>query len=97
MSCWRAGDPQMNLRGARVAHHLHDLQARRAADDAVVHQNDALALDQRTVCVVFQFYPKVADLIAGLDERAAHIVRPNDPELERDARLLCVANRSGRS
>ena len=91
----RAGDPHMDLAGAGLAHHLHDLEAGRAADDRIVDQDDALALDQRAVGIVLELDAEVADLVARLDEGAADIMRADDAELERDAALLGVADRRG--
>src|SRR3546814_5480368 len=51
----RAGDAHMHLGRTGIAHHLHDLEARRAAHDRIVDQHDALARDQRAVGVVLQF------------------------------------------
>ena len=72
---------------AGIAHHLDDLQAGGAADDRIVDQHDALALDQRAVGIVLQLDAEVADLLARLDEGAPDIVRADDAELERDADL----------
>jgi hypothetical protein len=85
----------MDLAGAGLAHHLHDLEAGRAAHDRIVNQDDALAPDQRRIGVVFQFDAKVADLVARLDEGAADIVGADDAELERDAALLGEARAAG--
>src|SRR5690606_26033480 len=45
--------------------------------------------------VVFQLYTQMADLIAGLDEGAAHIVRPDDAQFEWNPRLLRIADGRG--
>ena len=81
----RAGDAHMNFGRSGVAHHLDNLQARRSAHDTVVNEDDAFACNQRAVGVVFEFDAEVANLIAGLDERAADIVRADDAEFERNA------------
>src|SRR3546814_17860958 len=65
----------VDLGGTGVAHHLHDLEAGRAAHDRIVDQHDALARDQRAVGIVFQLDAKMADLVARLDEGAADIDR----------------------
>ena len=41
----RAGNADMHFCGPRVAQQLDDFQAGGAADDGVIHQDDALAID----------------------------------------------------
>src|SRR3546814_3295573 len=62
--------------------HLHDLQAGGAADDRIVDQYDAFAVDQRLVGIVLELDAEVTDLVAGLDEGAPDIVRADDAEFE---------------
>ncbi len=87
----------MYLGRAGVAHHLHDLEAGRAAHDRIVDQHDALARDQRAIGIVLELDAEVADLVARLDERAPDIVRADDAEFERNARFLRIADRGGRT
>ena len=75
----------MHLARAGVAHHLDDLDAGRAANDRIVDEDDALAVDQRRIGVVLQLDAEVADFLARLDEGPADIVRADDAEFERDA------------
>ena len=77
----------MDFARAGIAHHLDDLHRGGAADDAVVDQHDALALDQRAVGVVLQLDAEVADVLARLDEGPPDIVGADDAELERDASI----------
>ncbi len=88
----RGGDAHVHLLGAGGAHHLDDLLAGGAADDAVVDQDDALALQHRPVGVVLQLHAEVADLVGRLDEGAADVVVADDAELEGDAALGRIAH-----
>ncbi len=81
----RAGDPHMDLARPGLAHHLHDLQRGRPAHDRIVDQDDALIPDEGAVGIVLELDAEVADLVAGLDEGSADIMRADDAELERDA------------
>src|SRR3546814_10325379 len=77
-----AGDPHVDLARTCVTHHLHDLQRCRAAHDAVIDKDNALAVDEGTVCIVLQLHAQMADLVARLDEGAANIVGTDDPQFE---------------
>src|SRR3546814_13719927 len=55
-----AGDPHVDLARTCVTHHLHPLQRRRAAHDAVIDKYDALAVAEGTVCIVLQLNPRSA-------------------------------------
>ena len=48
----RTRDAEMHFGGSGVAHHLHDLFRRGAPHDGIVDENDALALDHRTIGIV---------------------------------------------
>ena len=63
------------------------------ADDRVVHEDDALALDDLAHRVQLDLDAEVADRLLGLDERAPDVVVADEAEGERDARLLGVAER----
>jgi hypothetical protein len=81
----------MDLFGAGIAHHLDDLHRGRAADDAVVDKDDALALDQGAIGIVLEFDAEVADVLARLDEGPSDIVGADDAQFERDLRFLAEA------
>ena len=91
----RRGDAHVDLGGAGGADHLDDLAAGGAADDGVVDQDDALALDDAAVGGVFELHAEVADAVGGFDEGAADIVVADDAELEGDAALGGVAHGGG--
>ena len=59
----------------------------------IVDQDHALALDQGAVGVVLQAHAEMADVVGRLDEGAADIVVADDAELERQARLVGIADR----
>ena len=86
----RRGDAEMHFAGARVAHHAHDLHRRGAANDRIVDQHDALAVDHGAVGAVLEANAELADVLGRLDEGAADIVVADDAELVRDAGLLRV-------
>src|SRR5690606_34585789 len=88
-----AGHAEMNLPRARVTHHLYDLHRGRAAYDRIVDKNDALAFDELAVGVVLALHAGVAGAVGWLDEGSPDVVRTDDAELERDARLLGVTDR----
>src|SRR5690606_11822344 len=89
----RAGNPHMHFLGAGGTHHLDDLPRGGAAHDAVVHEDDALALDVHAVGVVLQLHAQIADRIRRLDEGAADIVVADDAELEGNARSGGISDR----
>src|SRR3546814_14311891 len=78
----RAGDAHMHFLGARFAHHLHDLERSRAADDGIIDQDDALALYQGALGVMLQLPPQMAALVARPDAGDADLVREADAEVE---------------
>src|SRR3546814_17469147 len=90
-----AGDPHVDLARNCVTHHLHNLQRRRAAHDAVIDKDDALADDGGTVCIVLQLHAQMAALVARLDDGAANIVGTDDPTFSWDPRLRGIAARRG--
>src|SRR5206468_8735074 len=66
----RRRDAHVALAGPRRAQHLHDLPARRPADDGVVHQHPPLAREHLTVRIELHLHAKVPDALLGLDESA---------------------------
>ena len=82
----------MHFARAGITHHLNDLLAGRAANDGIVHQHHALALDHAAVGIVLQLHTHVTDGIGRLDEGAAHIMVADNPEFEGQARFLCKAD-----
>ena len=89
----RAGDAEMHLAGAGLAHHAHDLHRGGAAHEAVVDEHDALAVDDGAVGRVLQAHAELAHRLRRLDEGAADIVVADDAELVGDAAGLGVADR----
>ncbi len=85
----------MDLGRTGIAHHLDDLHAGCAANDRIVDQDNAFALDQRPVGVVFQLDAEMAHLVARLDEGPSDIMRADDAEFEGYARFLGIADRRG--
>ena len=69
----RRGDAHVHLARARVAQHLHDLARGVAAHDRVVDDDEALARDDLGQRVELQPQAVLAQLLAGLDERARDV------------------------
>ena len=80
-----------------IEDHFLDLAAGGAAHDAVVDKDHAFALNEGTVDVELEAHTHVADLLGRLDKRAAHVLVSDDAHAVGDARLVCVANGSGRA
>src|SRR4030095_6173174 len=81
----RRGDAHVNLPRPGLAPPLDDLHRSRAANDTVVDEHDALALDQRSIGVVLELHPKVPDVLARLEKGPPNIVGTDDPQLKRNA------------
>src|SRR5690606_35582115 len=88
-----AGDAEVYLARTGIAHALHDLERSSAAHDRLVDEHDALAFPELAVGVVLALDAGGARAVRRLDEGATDIVRTDDAELERDARLLRIADR----
>ena len=83
----------MHLGRARVAQLLDDGTARRAADDGVVHENDALAAHRGGDDVELDLDSVLAHLLIGRDERSADIFVFQKSDAVGNARSLRVAER----
>src|SRR5690606_13215976 len=89
----RARDPEVDLLRAGLADQRDEAAARRAADERVIHHHDALALDDLADRVVLDPDPEVTAGLRRVDEGAADVMVPDQPQLERDAARLAVAER----
>ena len=69
----RGGDAEMDLRRPRVPHHLDQAGAGRAADDGIIHQDDAPALHCLPQGVQLQADGPLPAVLAGLDEGASDV------------------------
>jgi hypothetical protein len=74
----------VDLRGARVAQHLHDLARGVAAHDRVVHYHEPLARDDLAERVELHPQAVLAQLLAGLDEGAGHVAVLDQAVVARD-------------
>src|SRR3984957_10474376 len=83
----------MHFTCAGIAHHLHDLYRRCAADDRIIDQYDALATDDGAVGTVLEPNAKLADVLGGLDKGPPDIVIADNAKLVRDAGFLGVSDR----
>src|SRR6266511_6048815 len=77
----RRRDAHVHLAGPGRPHHLDDLAARGAADDRVVHDDHALAVEHLAVRVELDLDPEVTDALLGLDEGAPDVVVADEPRV----------------
>ena len=89
----RATDPQVHFARAGRLHHLHDLAARRAAHQRVVHEHDALTLEDAAHGIQLDLDAEVPDGLLRLDEGASHVMIADEAHPQRDLRLLGKAGR----
>src|SRR5439155_11015915 len=92
----RGADAHVHLFRARLAQHLDDFRGRRATDDRVVDDDEALALDHLPHRVELQVYTLVAHALVRLDEGAADVAVLDETFRIRDARLMRVPDRRRR-
>ena len=88
----RARDADVHLGGARLAKQADDLERGGAAYDRIVHQHDALALDDAAHRRELHLHAELAHRLYGLDESAPDILVLYQTHLIRDAALLGVAH-----
>ena len=89
----RAAHAHVDLRGAGAADQPHQLPQRGAADDRVLDDDHPLALEDPGHRVELQVDLQVPLGLAGIDERAADVVAPDEADLEPDVRRLGVPQR----
>ena len=87
----------MHLGRAGVEQHLDDLPGRRAAHDRVVHDHDALAVDDVVDRVELQLHAVLAQPLLGLDERAPDVAVLDQAVGERQPARPRVALRGRRA
>ncbi len=85
----------MDLARARVAQHLHDLARRVAAHDRVVDDDDRPAADDLRQRVELHPQAVLAQLLAGLDERAPDVAVLDQAVVLRQAGRAGEAARRG--
>ena len=83
----------MHLARARRADHLDQALARVAADQAVVHHDHRLALDDVAHRIELDLHLGHPERLGGVDERPADVVVPDEAVLELDAGDLGEAER----
>src|SRR4051812_5208723 len=91
----RRRDPHVDLLRAGVAEHLDDLARRVAADDRVVDDDQALARHHLGQRVELQPQAVLAQLLAGLDERARDVAVLHEAVVLGQAGRPCHAARGG--
>src|SRR5271155_4275459 len=58
---WRTTDAHVNFCGAGFANHANKFATGGAANDGIIDENDALAGDEATHGIEFEFYAKITD------------------------------------
>src|SRR5690348_5192216 len=87
-----ATDAHVNFDDAGVAHHAHDFAAGGAANDGVVHEDDALAFEEAANGIQLQADAEIADGLLGFDKRAADIMVADQAHAKRQAGLAGVTD-----
>src|SRR5262245_41798185 len=82
----RRRDPHVDLARAGALEHPDDLAARGPAHDRVVDDHDAPPLEHLPHGIELHLDAEMADPLLGLDERAPHVVVPDQAHLVRRAR-----------
>src|SRR5439155_1655516 len=85
--------PHTDPARARLADHVYELAARRAAHDRVVDHDDASLIEHLPQRIQFHLDAEVADRARRLDESPSDVVVADETHLERQARFLGVADR----
>src|SRR5258708_20801002 len=85
----------MHFRGSGITHHADDLSAGGAADDGIVDENHALALEQVPHRIEFQAHAEIAHALLRLDECASNVVIADQSKAKRDPALVGIANGGG--
>ena len=83
----------MHFLRPELLEHAHDFLRRRAAHNRVVDQDDALSGDEVPHRIELHLHAEIADGLLRLDEGPADVVIAHQSELERNPRLLRVADR----
>ena len=91
----RAGDAHVHLGGAGVAQQLHQRAGGGAADERVVDHHHSLAGQVLGERVELQRDAALAEVLRGLDERAADVAVLDEAVVVRDAALAAVADGCG--
>ena len=83
----------MDLGGAGVSRHLHQLAARGAPYDGIVDEDHPAALEDRRHRIQLHPYPEVPDGLPRLDEGPSDVVVADEPHLQGNPGGLRVADR----
>src|ERR1019366_5575344 len=81
--------------GSRISYDAHNLATGCSAHNGIVDQPHALTFQQAAYRVQLQLYAKITNGLGGFDERAAYVVVPDQPNLERDAGFLGESRSGG--
>ncbi len=85
----------MHFARAGLPHHADNLAAGGAAHDRIVHQHDALALQQVAHRVELELDSEIANGLRRLDKRAPHVMVADQRLAERQAALIGIADGGG--
>src|SRR6187455_3683635 len=81
-------DAQVDFLRTGLSEHDNEFFHRGTTNDGIVHYHYALTLQDSVHRVELQPHRSLTEALAGLDERTTHVVIPNQPNLERNARGL---------
>src|SRR6266496_2015709 len=70
----RAGNAHVDFAGAGGAYHADDLAAGGAADNRIIDEDDALAIEHAAHRIQLELHAEIADALLGLDEGAPDVV-----------------------
>ncbi|MDF3053060.1 MAG: hypothetical protein K0S19_1165, partial [Geminicoccaceae bacterium] len=82
----RRSQPEMDLPGAGAADHLHQLFAGVAANEAVIHHDDRLPLNDLPHGIELDLHLGHAECLGRIDEGPSHVVVSNQAVFELDPR-----------
>ena len=82
----------MDLQRSSITDHFYDFHRGRATNDGVVNEDHTLSLEVRSIGVVLEPHPEMANLVGRFNEGSTHIVIANDAEIKGHIGLFRVAN-----
>ncbi len=93
----RACDADMHFLGTRIPDHLHDLDRGCAAHDGIIHQNDTLAFNHRSIGRMLELHTQRTNLLRWLNKGTADIVVADDAIFKRNTAGLRKTKRRWRA
>src|SRR5579875_682111 len=91
----RSRDTHVDFARARLTQHRNYFAQRSATHQRVLNEHDALTAQQVNDWIELYLYTEMTYRLARLNESAANIMASHQPHLERQPRLLSVAECGG--